>query len=62
MDGASGSRVNKVLTIVNNRGVNTPPGGSRSSMEPISVALRPNEHWTGGSTVPLRVFQIFNLL
>lgn len=55
-EGASGSGVNKTLSIINNRGVNAPTAGNRPSKEFISVELRPNERWIGGSTVPLRVF------
>lgn len=61
VEGASGSGVNKTLTIIGNRVIMTPTVEARASKEVFGVEVRPNERWIGGSTVPLRVFQLFDL-
>lgn len=61
VDGGSGSGVNKTLTIVGNQGILTPTVAARAHKEIVSVEVRPNERWIGGSTVPLPIFLLFNL-
>lgn len=51
-----GVGINKTLTIV---GTRTPD--IRGNKGVVGVELRPHERWIGVSTVPLRVFQLFNL-
>lgn len=59
--GAYGGGINKTLTIVGNRGILSPTVDPRASKEVVSVEIRPNERWVGGSTVPLHAFRLFNL-
>lgn len=39
----------------------TPTTDSRGTKKVIGVTIHPHERWTGGATVPLRAFQLFNL-
>ncbi|XP_074369604.1 uncharacterized protein LOC141711053 [Apium graveolens] len=58
---AGGCGVNKTLTLVNNRVFTSNPGEPRSKKEPTRVEIQPHERWTGGTTVPLRAFNLFHL-
>lgn len=53
--------MNKTLTIVGNRDILPPIVRARAHKEIIGVEVRLNERWISGSTVPLRVCQLFNL-
>ncbi|XP_074331784.1 uncharacterized protein LOC141668702 [Apium graveolens] len=58
---ATGSGVNKTITLVNSRVLMAGTTDPRSRKEPVRVEINPNERWTGGTTVPLRAFNIFHL-
>lgn len=58
---ASGSGINKTLTIIGNRGILSPTVDPRVPKVVVNIEIRPNERWVGGSTVPLRAFRLFNL-
>ncbi|XP_074325800.1 uncharacterized protein LOC141663856 [Apium graveolens] len=57
----AGSGVNKTITLVNSRVLMSNTGEPRSKKEPVRVEIQPNERWTGGTTVPLRAFNLFHL-
>lgn len=54
--------VNKMITITGgNRIIMTSTTDPRSSKEAFGVSIASHERWAGGSSVPLRDFQMFNL-
>lgn len=60
-EGVCSGNINKTLMIVGTRGAIAPTVHERVNKEVVGVEIRPNERWIGGSTVPLRIFQLFNL-
>ncbi|XP_074349148.1 uncharacterized protein LOC141688903 [Apium graveolens] len=53
--------VNRTLTLVGNRATMTPTIDPRQKKGVVRVDIQPHERWTGGTTVPLRVFDLFHL-
>ncbi|KAL8092535.1 hypothetical protein AgCh_034701 [Apium graveolens] len=58
---ASVGGVNKTLTLVGNRATMAPTIDPRQKKGVVRVDIQPHERWTGGTTVPLRVFDLFHL-
>ncbi|XP_074375218.1 uncharacterized protein LOC141716985 [Apium graveolens] len=53
--------VNRTLTLVGNRATMASTIDPRSKKEIVRAEIQPHERWTGGTTVPLRVFNLFHL-
>ncbi|KAL8088961.1 hypothetical protein AgCh_038653 [Apium graveolens] len=58
---ASFGGVNRTLTLVGNRATMAPTIDPQLKKGVVRVDIQPHERWTGGTTMPLRVFDLFHL-
>ncbi|XP_074362211.1 uncharacterized protein LOC141702423 [Apium graveolens] len=56
-----GGGINKTITFIGSRALITNTIDPRSRKEVMRAEIQPSERWTGGSTVPLRVFKLVQL-
>ncbi|XP_074364881.1 uncharacterized protein LOC141705915 [Apium graveolens] len=56
-----GGGINKTITFIGSRALMTNTIDPRSRKEVVRAEIQPSERWTGGSTIPLRVFKLFQL-